>query len=187
MRRYAERGLIVDSFSNEDRQYSDGQNNREPIPDEIIAYGFKPPVKLPDGSIEVGDFLAANHLNYIFNDLYAKLAIAMVVVESFGDSTGGYRKFSNGDIEMWGRGGPNSTGDTTITFPVVLPATTRDLQVGSMMASTVTLDIHVTMVVDNSVTTTGFRTKSVARAATATNNTASTNAFWWRAYYHASA
>lgn len=69
----------MENFAATDRTYSDGQKNREEVPDEIVKYGFKPPVKLPDGSIEVGDFLSANHLNYIFNDLYS-------VVYSYSDT-----------------------------------------------------------------------------------------------------
>lgn len=61
------------SFAANDVTYSDGQENRVRPPDEIFANGFKPPVRNPDGSVSKGDPLAANHLNYILNDIYARL------------------------------------------------------------------------------------------------------------------
>lgn len=64
----------MDSFAAQDLQFDDGQNNKEPIPDEIQQYGFRPPVRAKDGSIIAGHKLTANHLNYIFNDLYTQIA-----------------------------------------------------------------------------------------------------------------
>lgn len=54
--------------------YVDGQENKVRPPDEIFATGFKPPVKNADGSVTKGDPLSANHLNYILNDIYARIA-----------------------------------------------------------------------------------------------------------------
>ena len=64
----------MDSFAAQDLQFDDGQNNKEPIPDEIQQYGWRPPVRSQDGSIIAGHKLTANHLNYIIHDLYAQLA-----------------------------------------------------------------------------------------------------------------
>lgn len=66
--------MAITSFAATDVTYADGQNNKEPVPDEILASGFVPPVRMPDGSISVGSKLAANHLNTLFNDLYAQIA-----------------------------------------------------------------------------------------------------------------
>jgi hypothetical protein len=66
--------MAIPSFAATDVTYADGQNNKEPVPDEILASGFVPPVRMPDGSISVGSKLAANHLNYLLNDLYAQIA-----------------------------------------------------------------------------------------------------------------
>lgn len=66
--------MAITSFAATDVTYSDGQNNKEPIPDEILASGFVPPVRMPDGSISAGNKLAANHLNTLLNDLYAQIA-----------------------------------------------------------------------------------------------------------------
>jgi len=64
----------MDSFAAQDLQFDDGQNNKESIPDEIQQYGFRPPVRAQDGTIISGHKLAAQHLNYIINDLYSKNA-----------------------------------------------------------------------------------------------------------------
>lgn len=66
--------MAITSFAATDVTYSDGQNNKEPVPDEILAAGFVPPVRMPDGSISAGSKLAANHLNTLLNDLYAQIA-----------------------------------------------------------------------------------------------------------------
>ncbi|HGM5832508.1 TPA: phosphoglycolate phosphatase [Serratia marcescens] len=65
---------MANSFAAQDRVYSDGQNNKEPVPEEIIEFGFVPPVRMPDGSISPGNKLAANHLNTLLNELYSKIS-----------------------------------------------------------------------------------------------------------------
>lgn len=62
------------TFAGTNVTFADKQVNKVRPPDEIFATGFKPPVKNPDGSVTKGDPLAANHLNYILNDLYARIA-----------------------------------------------------------------------------------------------------------------
>lgn len=66
--------MAITSFADTDVTYADGQKNKEPIPDEILASGFVPPVRMPDGSISASSKLAANHLNTLLNDLYAQIA-----------------------------------------------------------------------------------------------------------------
>lgn len=66
--------MTINSFAETDVTYSDGQKNKEPIPDEILASGFVPPVRMPDGSISSGSKLAANHLNTLLNDLYSQVS-----------------------------------------------------------------------------------------------------------------
>ncbi|KVI50958.1 phosphoglycolate phosphatase [Enterobacter cloacae subsp. cloacae] len=66
--------MAITSFADTDVTYADGQKNKEPIPDEILASGFVPPVRMPDGSISTGSKLAANHLNTLLNDLYAQIS-----------------------------------------------------------------------------------------------------------------
>lgn len=66
--------MAITSFAATDITYADGQQNKEPVPDEILASGFVPPVRMPDGSISAGSKLAANHLNTLLNDLYTQIA-----------------------------------------------------------------------------------------------------------------
>ncbi|WP_255354051.1 hypothetical protein [Enterobacter sp. BIDMC87] len=41
--------MAITSFADTDVTYADGQKNKEPVPDEILASGFVPPVRMPDG------------------------------------------------------------------------------------------------------------------------------------------
>lgn len=66
--------MPITSFADTDVTYADGQKNKEPVPDEILASGFVPPVRMPDGSTSAGSKLAANHLNTLLNDLYTQIA-----------------------------------------------------------------------------------------------------------------
>ncbi|HDC4474379.1 TPA: phosphoglycolate phosphatase [Enterobacter cloacae] len=66
--------MAITSFAANDVTYSDGQKNKEPVPEEILASGFVPPVRMPDGSITASSKLAANHLNTLLNDLYTQIA-----------------------------------------------------------------------------------------------------------------
>ncbi|WFZ22197.1 hypothetical protein NFK58_12855 [Citrobacter portucalensis] len=46
----------------------------EAPPATMQQNGFKPTFKDPDGNLSVGDPVEYKHLNFIFNDLYAKAA-----------------------------------------------------------------------------------------------------------------
>lgn len=180
----------MESFANVDVDYPDGQTNKTVVPAEIQARGFKPPVRATDGTLELGDNLAANHLNYILHDIYTQLKYSkdnsLTVVESGGDSTQGYKKYSNGDIEIWGAGTPGDDGNATITYPVVLPALTRDIMVTMLtFPDGSSMDMHVGMVISTSQSTTGFRVRCIYRTGSGTANVVSKNGFFWRAKYHA--
>lgn len=176
----------MDSFANTDVDYPDGQSNRVVVPAEIQARGFKPPVRTASGELEKGDSLAANHLNYILNDIYKKLSGARQLDSYGGDSNAGYRKYTNGDVDMWGGGTAGSDGNASITYPVTLPAVTRDIQLTMLTTSDgASMDIHQAMVIDASQTVTGFRARCIFRATGASSNQLSQNGFRWRASYHA--
>ncbi|AEX65695.1 hypothetical protein DIBBI_gp27 [Xanthomonas phage vB_XveM_DIBBI] len=179
----------MDSFANVDVNYPDGQTNKTVVPAEIQARGFKPPIRTATGELEKGDNLAANHLNFILNDIYNKLKAsgdsAITVVEAGGDTANGYRSYSNGHIEMWGTGTPGADGNVTITYPVVLPALTRDIQISMLSTPDGTnMDLHAGMIISQSQTPTGFRARCIFRSSGSTSNGASQNGFTWRANYH---
>lgn len=166
----------MENFAATTRVYSDGQNNREEVPAEIVQYGFKPPVKLPDGSIEVGDYLAANHLNFIINDIYKKLSTSLVVTEKSGNTNAGYRKFSNGDIEAWGRAVTGADGSVTVNYGIQMPAPTGDIQATDSGGANDNTSIKVTL----PATVTGF----TIRAGNVSGAPLSGRVVIWRAVYH---
>lgn len=77
--------MAITSFAATDVTYADGQNNKEPVPDEILASGFVPPVRMPDGSISAGSKLAANHLNTLLNELFAQNSELKTQIEALQD------------------------------------------------------------------------------------------------------
>lgn len=166
----------MDSFANSDITYDDGQLNREPVPEEIVVYGFKPPIRLPDGSIQEGDYLSANHLNYLLNDIYKKIKSSLAVIEKSGDSNGGYRRFANGDIEAWGRSTTGSDGSITVSYPFNFPGATNDIQVTDTASGHDSISVKVSL----GSTSTGF----TIRASNASGAAVSGRVILWKATYH---
>lgn len=177
----------MDSFANVDVNYPDGQTNKTVVPAEIQARGFKPPVRTASGELVKGDNLAANHLNFILNDIYNKFSNARLVTESNGNTDQGYRKYSNGDVDMWGFATPGTDGTALVTYPVSLPEATRDIMVSILTANNTTdINAHSVMIMANTWSTTGFRAKAVYKPkAAASDVLPSQNGFMWRATYHA--
>lgn len=174
----------MESFANTDVDYPDGQSNRVVVPAEIQARGFKPPVRTASGELEKGDSLAANHLNYILNDIYKKFSNSKIIVESSGDATSGYRRYSNGDIEIWGYSTPNASGVATVSYPITLPGNTRNIQLTMLASEDANNDLHSVMLVANSWTTQGFRAKAVYKKVSASENVVpSQNGFIWNVMY----
>lgn len=170
----------MQSFASELVTYVDGQLSREAVPAEIIAKGFKPPVLLPDGSIEDGDHLSANHLNYILNDIYAQLASAKVAVSRTGTNLSGSVTYSDGSIDAWGvvntvSAAGATLGTGTVTYPVKLPEASRDIRltVTGNTAGMVTAKVDLA-----NITASGFslRTDGPSGAVSAT--------VLWRVSYH---
>lgn len=69
----------MDSWAASDTTYP-SQNadtpNKEAPTDEMVAVGFAPTYLDKNGNLVVGDPLTAQHINYLFNDLYSKLSAA---------------------------------------------------------------------------------------------------------------
>lgn len=167
----------MESFAKTDRDYADGQKNREPIPDEIQTYGFKPPVKMPDGSIELGDYLAANHLNYILNDIYNQLQ-ATGVTERLVTQDSGYRKMSDGRIEMWGIASPNDSGIAAVTYPIQIPDRTMQI---FFSFNQVSPSSQVRSAIIAASTVNGFTANATTH--NGTDVAAFTGPLAWRAFY----
>lgn len=165
----------MESFANDDVTYVDGQLNKEIVPAEIVAKGFKPPVLLPDGSIEEGDHLPANYLNYILNDIYKVIgANAYYPVSKTGSNSAGSVTYSNGDIEAWGSATTNASGVATVTYPVLFPSPAGDIQVTSIGSTNDAVTVKV-----SGSTTGGF----TIRANDAASAVVANRGVFWRSKY----
>lgn len=81
----------MDSWAATDTTYpsknADTPNKDVPT-DEMIAVGFVPTYLDRNGNLVVGDALTAQHINYLFYDLYSKLAAAQKrIAELEGDGS----------------------------------------------------------------------------------------------------
>ena len=168
------------SFANVDVGYPDGQTNKTVVPAEIQARGFKPPVRATDGTLELGDNLAANHLNYILNDIYNQLQAGNLVVESGGDNNNGYRKFRDGTVEAWGVG-MLVNGDLTVTLPTTFPAAPADI-ITTIGGTNFGINVDVVAALSATTTTIAFRGRYIPVAGGAGG--LSGTKFSWRAAYH---
>lgn len=65
--------MTIKSFADNNVQYSDLQSNKAEIPEEILANGFKPPIMTENGTVQYGDPLSAQHLNYLLNEIFKRL------------------------------------------------------------------------------------------------------------------
>ncbi len=70
--------------------YPGGIRGREPIPEEIRAYGFKPPVRLPSGHVRTGDMLPGNWWNDILNNAYRATSVVSMDVISYVTNSRSY-------------------------------------------------------------------------------------------------
>lgn len=164
----------MDSFANVDVNYPDGQTNKTVVPAEIQARGFKPPIRTATGELEKGDNLAANHLNFILNDIYNKLGASRQIEKKSGDNQNGYVQYSNGDVEMWGIATTPASGMLVVNYPVNIPAATRDIQltdIGELQA--------VGVRVGGNPTSSGF-----TLYASNSSGAGVVRAVFWKAIYH---
>lgn len=75
------------SFAAQDRTYPDGQANRVKPSDLIMSQGFSPPYKDLAGLLTVGDFVTANELNWLFNDIYKQLGTNRITTGKIAANT----------------------------------------------------------------------------------------------------
>ncbi|QDH45698.1 structural protein [Pantoea phage vB_PagM_AAM37] len=170
----------MESFANVDVNYPDGQTNKTVVPAEIQARGFKPPVRSTDGTLEPGSNLAANHLNYILNDIYNQLQAVNLVTESGGDNINGYRKFRDGTVEAWGAG-KLVNGDLNVTLPTTFPEVPADIMT-TIGGTNFGNNVDVVAALSATTTTIAFRGRYVPVAGGAGGPSGAN--FSWRAAYH---
>jgi hypothetical protein len=114
-------GQRVNNFAVNNVTSADGRKNKQKVPDEIVAYGFKPPVQTPDGSWQAGDELPANWLNWLLNDLYKGAVTADLTSQGTLPSNavaGSYRAIQIGNILFQQINITATAAQTTLTYPI---------------------------------------------------------------------
>lgn len=108
------------------------------------------------------------------------LGTAKFVTSRGSNANGTWIIWSDGAIELHGSQPSITDGLATITFPIALPKTIRFFSMAERLSAdsgSSNQQFHVSMILDNTVTTTGFK----ARCQMATG-APSSNGFSWRAY-----
>lgn len=108
------------------------------------------------------------------------LGEAKFVVSRGSNVNGVWAIWSDGAIEMHGHGPTIVDGLATITYPITLPKVVRYLSIAERLSGdsgpSVT-QAHVSMIIDNTVTTSGFKARCQMY-----NGNPSSNGFSWRVY-----
>lgn len=111
---------------------------------------------------------------------YLGLGEAKYVTSRGSNANGVWTIWSDGAIEMHGHGPTIVDGLATITYPITLPKVVRYLSIAERLAgdsgSAVT-QVHVSMIIDSTVTTSGFKARCQMY-----NGNPSSNGFSWRVY-----
>lgn len=95
------------------------------------------------------------------------------------NANGKWAIWSDGSVEVFGTSGVGSSGLATVTFPISLPGISHDIAIAERLSSDSTTNVmHVTMVVDSTLTASGFQARSQFA-----NGSPSTFAFSWRVIY----
>jgi len=92
----------------------------------------------------------------------------------------GWLVWSDGAIELYGRAAVINNGLATVTYPIALPEKTYVITVGERLATDPgnSLQIHTSMIIDGTVTNTGFQARCQS-----VDGSPSSYAFSWHAYY----
>jgi hypothetical protein len=108
------------------------------------------------------------------------LSEAVYVKSRGGNANGAWIIYSDGAVEVFGSAPPNSGGLATVTYPITLPAVSRYISIGERIsadAGSGTNRTHISMIIDQSVTTSGFQARCQM-----SDGAISVNAFSWRVY-----
>ena len=113
---------------------------------------------------------------------YLGLGESKYVIKRGTNANGAWIIWSDGAVEVFGSAVTIVDGLATVTFPVQLPAVTRNISIAERIlqdpgVSPASNPMHVSIVIDNTVTTTGFKARCVMAS-----GMASSNGFSWRVY-----
>ncbi|MDI0973235.1 phage tail protein [Escherichia coli] len=111
---------------------------------------------------------------------YLGLGEARYVIQRGANANGAWIRWSDGAIEVFGTGGPNDNGLAKVVYPIALPKLSRFISIAERIGTDyggTSNNVHVSMIVDDQVTNTGFYVRCQMY-----DGTPSTSAFSWRVY-----
>lgn len=127
----------IDSFCNVQRKFIDGQTNLVAPSADQWAFGFQPTYKDGGGTIQEGDTLPANVLNFLFADIFARGNLT-----SFQTITGAPGVNGNamvmrfGSLQVVAYQVTVATGGTSIEFPKAFRSGTRPFVISTSTLGT---------------------------------------------------
>ncbi|EEQ4158972.1 hypothetical protein RWG48_003672 [Escherichia coli] len=108
------------------------------------------------------------------------LGEARYVIQRGANANGAWIRWSDGAIEVFGTGGSNDNGLAKVVYPIALPKLSRFISIAERIGTDyggTSNNVHVSMIVDDQVTNTGFYVRCQMY-----DGTPSTSAFSWRVY-----
>ncbi|WHN44742.1 phage tail protein [Escherichia coli] len=111
---------------------------------------------------------------------YLGLGEARYVIQRGANANGAWIRWSDGAIEVFGTGGSNDNGLAKVVYPIALPKLSRFISIAERIRTdyeSTPNNVHVSMIVDDQVTNTGFYARCQMY-----DGRPSSNAFSWRVY-----
>ncbi|EHZ3068656.1 hypothetical protein K5O52_000305 [Salmonella enterica subsp. enterica serovar Minnesota] len=108
------------------------------------------------------------------------LGEARYVIQRGANANGVWIRWSDGAIEVFGTGGSNDNGLAKVVYPIALPKLSRFISIAERIRTdyeSTPNNVHVSMIVDDQVTNTGFYARCQMY-----DGRPSSNAFSWRVY-----
>ncbi|HAX4812103.1 TPA: hypothetical protein JZF60_001504 [Escherichia coli] len=108
------------------------------------------------------------------------LGEARYVIQRGANANGVWIRWSDGAIEVFGTGGSNDNGLAKVVYPIALPKLSRFISIAERIRTdyeSTPNNVHVSMIVDDQVTNTGFYARCQMY-----DGSPSSNAFSWRVY-----
>ncbi|EGJ6330105.1 hypothetical protein INB61_003843 [Salmonella enterica subsp. enterica serovar Montevideo] len=108
------------------------------------------------------------------------LGEARYVIQRGANANGAWIRWSDGAIEVFGTGGSNDNGLAKVVYPIALPKLSRFISIAERIRTdygSTSNNVHVSMIVDDQVTNTGFYVRCQMY-----DGKPSTSAFSWRVY-----
>lgn len=111
---------------------------------------------------------------------YLGLGEARYVIQRGANANGAWIRWSDGAIEVFGTGGSNDNGLAKVVYPIALPKLSRFISIAERIGTdyeSTPNNVHVSMIVDDQVTNTGFYARCQMY-----DGRPSSHAFSWRVY-----